>query len=96
MTNNINEELAVTKNDIKHLEADMKEIKKGVKEINENFSAHMEQIDEKYVRKEDFKDHQRRVDKRFESIKALTSMLLGCVITGLILLIVNLIMGYFK
>lgn len=77
MANNINDELAITKNDIKHLEADMKEIKDCVKEINENFSTYMEQIDEKFVRKEDFKNQQRRLDKRFENIKALTSMLLG-------------------
>lgn len=96
MANDISEELAVTKNDIKHLETDMSEIKSGIKEINENFTKHMERIDEKYVRKEDFKDHQRSVDKRFDSMKAINSMLVGSAVTGLILLIVNLIMGHFK
>lgn len=92
----INEELAVTKNDIKHLESGMSEIKSGIKEINDNFVKHVERMDEKYVRKDDFKDHIRTVDKRFETMKALNYSLIGCAVSGLILLIVNLLMGHFK
>lgn len=44
MPNDISEELAVTKNDIKHLESDMTEIKSGIKEINENFNKHLNQM----------------------------------------------------
>lgn len=95
-SNDISEELAVTKNDIKHLESDMSEIKSGIKEINDNFNKHMSRMDEKYVRKEDFKDHSEKVEKQFSNMKALNYSLIGSVITGLILLVVNLIMGHFK
>lgn len=95
-SNAISEELAVTKNDIKHLESDMSEIKSGIKEINDNFVKHMERMDEKYVRKEDFKEHAHSVEKKFEKAKALNYSLIGCAVTGLILLIVNLIMGHWK
>lgn len=93
---NINEELEVTKNDIKHLEGDIYEIKNGIKEINYNFSKHIEHMDEKYVRKEDFKIHIQSVDKRFDSIKSLNYTLLGSGVTALLLLIVNLFIGHFK
>lgn len=94
--NDISEELAVTKNDIKHLESDITEIKSGIKEINENFNRHINQMDEKYVRKADFEKHTEKVDKRFDNMKAVNYSLIGSIITGLILLIVNLIMGHWK
>lgn len=96
MQTSLNEELAVTKNDIKHLESDMSEIKTGIKEINDNFSKHMEQMGDKYVKKEDFNKHVDSSDKRIENIKALNYLVLGCLATGLILLVVNLIMGQWK
>ena len=96
MPSDISEELAVTKNDIKHLETDITEIKTGIKEINDNFSKHIGQMDEKYVRKEDFKEHSHSVEKRFDNMKAINYSLIGSVITGLILLVVNLIMGHIK
>jgi hypothetical protein len=89
------QELAVTKNDIKHLEADITEIKEGMKEgfdkIHTSIAAMNDKMDEKYVRKDEFKESQEQTSRKFDSINTRSNMILGAFLT----LIVTIVANYF-
>lgn len=75
------QELAVTKNDIKHLQDDISEIKNGVNEINSTILTLTERMDEKYVRKEEYKSDKQETTRKFETIQNRANILLGAVLS---------------
>lgn len=89
----LGQELAVTKNDIKHLEADISEIKNGMKEgfdkIHSSISAMNDKMDEKYVRKDEYKERVEETNKKFDAISNRFNLVLGAALTLVASLIAN-------
>jgi hypothetical protein len=92
----IGQELAVTKNDIKHLEKDIGEIKDGIEKIHLSISGVYGRMDEQYVRKEDFRENIDHTNKRIDGINKWLSLFIGAVFTLVATAGAGIILTHFK
>lgn len=86
----LGQQLAVTKNDIRHLEAGVSEIKSSIAQLQTLVIQGQEKMAETYVRKDDYEKARESDDRRLVSISNRINMALGAFITAILAELVNL------